>query len=136
MNQRVAKIKSHLKENKKVYIAATVGVVVGAVSVLVFKKSNIQTTQRATNAALINWKPKVIQEQITILDLPARGHRGYTILNTTTKEIYASGNEAASSLGVSRTTVARHLKGLCDDIHGNVLVNLGENLSEQVKVST
>lgn len=55
----------NIKTNRNVYIAYGVGVVVGAVSVLVVTKSDVKVTQKAVNVALINWKPLVYQIQST-----------------------------------------------------------------------
>jgi hypothetical protein len=136
MNQKIEKVKTHFKENKNTYIAGGVCFVVGAVTVLVFKKSvDVKVAQKATNAALVNWKPTILQEQTVIIDLPARGHRGYALYDTLTGGGYGSIRQAAKELGVSPVAVSDHLKGLSDDIHGHKLVNLGENLSEQIKIS-
>lgn len=132
----VKKIKIHLHENKKVYIGTAVGIAVGAAGALILKKSyDVKVAQQATQAALVNWKPTILQEQHITVELPARGHRGDVIFDTTNKKLYASRNAAAEALGVSATTIAQHLKGLRDHVKGSVLVDLGENLTEEVKIS-
>ena len=130
---RLNKIKNHLKNNKKVYIAVGATFVVTAVTTYLVT-SRMKVSQTAVNAAMVNWKPTINQNQI-VIDLAARGHRGFAIFNRNNHDVYGSIGEAAEKLGVSRTTITNHLKGLIDNINGNVLVNLGENLTEQVKIS-
>lgn len=136
MTHNIETMKNHLRDNKNVYIAATVGVVVGAsVAVLAVKYNNVKVTQTAAQKALVNWKTTIHQEQITYIELPARGHRGFTILNEKTGEVYGSIKKTADTIGCSPKTLRDHLKGLIDNIDGNTYKNLGENLTEQVKVA-
>lgn len=135
MTQR-EKIKQHFRDNKKVYIGTAVGVLVGAASaVLILKYNNVKVTQQASQNALVNYKPTIHQEQIVMMELPPRGHRGFAILNDKTGEVYGSLRNAAEKIGCSTTVLRDHLNGLHDDVFGNTYTNLGENLSGQYKVS-
>lgn len=133
MNDRLVKIKNHLKKNKVAYITGTTCLVTGVVGTLAFTQ-RVSVSQQAKNVALLNWKPFNHLEQTTIIQLPARGHRGLVIINDKTNVIYASQNEAARALGVTASTIADHLKGFRDHVDGTTLTCLGENLTEQVKL--
>lgn len=130
------KIKQHFRDNKKVYISIGItAVVTAAGTVLLLKYNNVKVTQKASQNALVNYKPVIHQEQYVTVELPARGHRGFAILNDDTCEVYGSIKKAAADIGCSQKTLRDHLKGLIDNIDGNTYTNLGENLTEQIKVS-
>jgi hypothetical protein len=134
--QKIDVVKHHFIENRKVYIAIGVTTVVAVAGTYFSMKSHeVKVVQKASQNALVNWKPTIHQEQYVTVELPARGHRGFAILNDDTCEVYGSIKKAATDIGCSQKTLRDHLKGLIDNIDGNTYTNLGENLSEQVKVS-
>ncbi len=134
MNARIAKVKNHLKENKAAYFAGAGSLAVGVLGTLAFTQK-VAISQQAQNIALLNWKPFNFLQQTTIVQLPARGHRGLIIVNDNTRDVYGSQNEAARALGVTASTVADHLKGLRNHVDGTTLTCLGENLDEQIRVA-
>ncbi len=133
MNQRIVKIKNHLVENKVAYFTGAGSLAVGVVGTLAFTQ-RVAISQQAQNIALLNWKPFNFLHQTTIVQLPARGHRGIVLINEKTFDIYGSQNEAARALGVHANSIAQHLKGIKLDVGGITLTSLGENLTEQVKI--
>jgi hypothetical protein len=134
-NQKFQNIKNHLKNNKTVYITGAICLVVGAAGTLLYSQKVVASSQEAKNIALVNWKTLTFQQQTTIVELPSRGHRGNVILNDKTGRVYGSQNEAAKNLGVSSSAISRHLHGDWESVNGTTLTNLGENLSEQVRIS-
>ena len=135
-NEKIEKAKNHFKENKKVYVAIGVtAVVVGTGMFLGMKSREVKIVQKASQKALVNWKPTIHQEQFVTVELPARGHRGFTIIDEKTLQAWGSIKSAAADIGVSTNVLRDHLKGLRDSIDGHTYKNLGENLTEQVKVS-
>lgn len=133
MNQRIEKIKIHFVENKDRYITGVSCLVVGAIGTLAFTQ-RVAVSQQAQNIALLNWKPFNFLQQTTIVQLPARGHRGIVVVRDKTGTPYASIHEAADALGISRYNLSQHLRGLQDSVNGETFTNLGENLSEEVKI--
>jgi hypothetical protein len=130
---RARSAKEHVSRNKAAYITGGVCLVIGAVGGAAAVRQ-VSVSPKLQNVALLNWKPLNVLFQTIVVELPARGHRGLAIVDTTSKKVYASLNETAAALGVSPTTVRNHLNGLKDDIDGHILQVLGENLSEQVTV--
>ncbi len=130
-NQKLENIKSHLKKNKTAYFAGAGSLAVGVLGTLAFTQ-RVAISQQAQNIQLLSWKPFSFIQQVFV-NIPARGNRGLVIYNKTTDEWYGSQNEAAKILRVSAVVIADHLKGITANVHGNELVCLGENLTEQVK---
>lgn len=91
---RIDNVKNHVRENKKVYIAVGVGIVIGAVSVTVIHS------------------PKIVQTAVThgdhspiiqIAQPIRRGHPGFVVRIKETGEVVASKRRAAEMLGVHHT---------------------------------
>lgn len=131
--ETIEKIKKHFAKNKAVYISGGVCLIVGVAGTLIFKESEY-ASQKVQNFALFNWKPFNLLEQTTIVEVAARGHRGFAILNRNTGEVYGSVREAAKEIGCSRTVLREHLLGQRADVNGGLFENLGENLKERVTV--
>ena len=135
MNQRVAKIKSHLKENKKVYIAATVGVVVGAVSVFIITRHGnvIQTTSsRGNNVNIKN----VLAKNVTVVTTYLEDRTNYAIpvRCIETGEVFGSQNRAATLLGLNPGDLSSHLNGKYDHVKGLHFERVNEAVENVHKV--
>lgn len=120
---KVQKIKSHLRENRKVYIAASIGVVVGAVGALVLYGHGNKAT--IDSWKLINWKSPHTSQTLQVV-LPQLGHPGNAVQCIENGTIYASQGEAARSLGVPSDYVSKHLRGELPNVAGVVLKKVTE----------
>lgn len=116
MKEQFEKVKTHVKNNKKVYIAAGVGVAVGA-GVVLCLGDRVNVTQIAIG------KNNVLKQTTLLV---RRGHPGFVIKCKETGEVFASQNRAAEALGVSARSIARHLKGEHPNAGGFTFENLGE----------
>lgn len=128
---RIEKVKQHLKENKKVYLAAAGGVVVGgtAVGIFALRSARFQTPeiqQAATNNALLNWKPSPSNTVIT-MTAEHHGHPGNATMCLETLEKFSSQSRAAAAEGVSNHLMHRHLSGELPHINGRHFVKTGEH---------
>ena len=150
------KIKTHLKKHKVKYMVAG-GVVVGTgLGVLGYKiysdckfdelkesvdsltaeigdiinsSSNTTGDISAAENAII----EVSMGNITnITQVVRSGHAGDVIKCVDTGEEWSSKNKAVKAIGVSWTTLLKHLNGEIEDINGNVYIKLGSfNADEQ-----
>lgn len=118
---KLDKIRTHISENRKVYIAAGVGVAVGAVAV----GAGLYGRQIIVNDAL-NVSVNSPKTNIVIANLARRGHPGNIIRCVETGEVFASQNRAAEAMEISASTLARHLKGLRDHVGGNTFEYIQE----------
>lgn len=135
MHERIERVKKHFVENKKAYFIGLGGLAIGALGTLAYvQKTGV--SQRASNTALLQWKPSILQHQEVIIELPARGHRGTVIVDDQTGIVYASIKHAAEELNLNRQNLSEHLRGLQNNVNGKTFTSLGENLSEEVRVST
>ena len=114
------KVKTHFRENKKVYIATAAGVVAGAVSVMIFGPSQIVLVD---SLKLINWKSNHTSQ--TIVQLQRRGTLSNFVKDLDTDAIYESQNLAAKALGVSPSCVSQHLRGIRPHLNGHHLTVVG-----------
>ena len=119
---KIDKIRTHISENKNVYIAAGVGVTVGAVlvggmfygrQVIINDSLNVSVNSPKTN--------------IVVANLTRRGHPGNIIRCVETGEVFASQRRAAEALGLNRIDIYKMLKGELDNVKGLSFENLGES---------
>lgn len=115
---KTGKIKKHFSDNKNVYIACGAGVAVGVIGTLIFKNASINLRQ----TQILTWKSKQVME----VYIEALGDPGNIVQDTTTGIIYASQGQAARSIGVSASTMSKHIAGLIPDVKGHVFDKLGK----------
>lgn len=123
----IDKVKEHVRENKKYYVVG--GVIVGGIAIgtagyiLGTKTSPKEVMNHISPRQTLNWKPTQTLE----VYIEACGDPGNIIQDLTTGTIYASQNQAANALGVDKSAISRHLKGLSDYVAGDhVLQKLGK----------
>lgn len=116
---RIQKIKTHVQENKKVYIGTGVGILVGSVVTLTATRKTVIIVD---SLKLINWKSPHTSQII----LPALGDPGNVVQCLETGSIYASQGQAARELGVAPQAVSAHLKGAMPDLKGKHYKRIGK----------
>lgn len=122
MNQRIEKIKTHFKDNKNTYIGTTVGVVVGAASVIFVTRNPTDVSVENKIQQILSWKPQATLE----VYIEALGDPGNIVQDTTTGTIYASQGQAAKALGVTASDMSKHLNGIRAHLDGHVFEKLGK----------
>jgi hypothetical protein len=112
-----AKVKTHLHNNKKVYIAGASCLVAGML---------IAPKQVVIVDALkgIQWKSPAANE--VIAQLIRRGHPGNIVKCIETGIPYASQNQAAQQNGIDPSIMSRHLNGHLENAGGKHFKLLGE----------
>lgn len=125
MNEKIERIKKHIYDNRKVYLAATVGVVVGVVTVLVVIAIKSKTESVEVNMTRILSPGDNIENIMNVYIAPL-GDPGNVVQCVETGTIYASQGQAARELGVTATNVGNHLHGKISDLNGFHLVILGK----------
>lgn len=118
MNEKIERIKKHLHNNYKVYIAATAGVVVGIVTVLVILAIKSETgsdSPEIAQKAFGIWNTQVA----TLITIDAPGNSGNVIQDLTTGIIYPSQNAAAEALGINKATISKVVLGKIPEVNGH-----------------
>jgi hypothetical protein len=118
MNQKLEKAKTHFKENKKVYIAAGVGVVVGAVGVLLLKNrptTGAQIVQKIT--PVLSWRP---ESNNVVIEMIERSTASKPVHLVGTNLYFNSLNEAARETGHHLSQLSKHINGYIPDLNGDV----------------
>lgn len=120
MKEKIESVKNHFRKNRKVYIAAGIGVTVGFVGTSLYIKSAhpglIQT-------AIAFWKSEITQVA-TYITIDAPGNSGNVIQDLRTGTIYPSQNAAAKALGVNRGSISTHLNGKSPTADGHTFTKL------------
>ena len=123
-------VKKHIANHKRVYIIAGAVVASGAALAGAYilgtrsvpRIADAVVTPRQTNFGL-TWKPL----QTVEVTVEALGDPGNIIQDLTTGTIYASQNQAAKALEVSKSVMSNHLNGGSNYIAGtHKLVKLGK----------
>lgn len=119
-------IKDHFKKYHRTYIVGGSALAVGLTVGYFVHPST--ANQRAAVKQFIAWhSPTTINlEQTTTL--VRRGHPGNIIKCIDTGEIFASQSRAADVLGISKSNLSKHLRGLQPSVSGYTFENLGEAL--------
>jgi len=121
MNQKIERIKNHLVENKKVYIAAVAGAVMGGIVVLMIIKYRRLPSEINVTRILSPGDENIMKVFINPL-----GDPGNVVQCVETGTVYASQGQAARELGVYSSRISEHLSGKLPNIHGNHLMFLGK----------
>lgn len=120
LKNTVTKVKTHLKENKELYIVGGVSAVVGGVLTYAATKSTPAVNNSQSQLIAIN-SPQTMEVFIEAL-----GDPGNIIQDVDTGIIYASQGQAARELGVSASQMSKHMTGKLEHVNGHRFVKLGK----------
>lgn len=118
----LTRIKTHLRENKKLYVGLGLGIVAGAAAGVLLTRTNADTVVNSKIYQVLAWKPQATLE----VYIEALGDPGNIVQDTTTGTIYASQNQAANALGLHKSQVSQYLNGKNVDLNGHDLIKLGK----------
>lgn len=113
MGQKFDKVKSHFKENKKVYIAAGIGVVAGAATVLILTPRGIQIVDALKVQVNSPTTNNVVQ---VIMSRP--GPKAFVVQCKETQTVWPSIRAAAKELNIPEGQIRANIKGLKDTVDG------------------
>jgi len=127
-NTKIERIKKHIKDNKKVYIAGATGVAAGVCGTLIyclatgkFHKTTITNQGVGTNLGITNVIQQTVSEYGNKLGRP-----GNEVVDTQTWKCYKSQTLAAKAAGVSDTSMSRHLNGDYPNLDGRTFKRLSD----------
>lgn len=112
MSQKLEKFKTHLHENKKVYITGAICLTTGIVMGVVFKSRSMSTQITNTVAPVIS---PTFNNVVTNVNFGGYAHK--LVKNDMTNEIWETVTEAADAAGVGVARMSRHLNGHTDHIN-------------------
>jgi len=121
MNEKLERIKNHIYDNRKVYLAATVGVVVGVVTVLVViaikSKTGFESPEIVQKINQIAWRPENNQVVINLIE---RSTPSKPVHLVGTNLYWSSLSEAARETGYELSLISKNVNGHIPDVKGNV----------------
>lgn len=116
----LTRIKTHLRENKKLYVGLGLGIVVGAAGAVLLTRNNAAIQANMTRI----FSPG--ENNLVQIYLAPLGDPGNVVQCLETGTTYASQGELARSLGVNKSLVSQHLRGLLPDLSGKHYEVLGK----------
>jgi hypothetical protein len=123
MSEKLSKIKSHIIENKNIYIASMAGILVGAAGMKLMTSSQSVNVE-SWKFTLLNWKSPT--NNVVTTTMARRGHPGNMVQCVQTGEVFASVRRAAEVMNLHRRDIFNHLHGEAPDVKGYTFKNLGE----------
>lgn len=138
-HESIHKVVQHVEEHKMAYVAGASGVgclIIGGTAGSIFGRE-VLVKPIAKNAMLMGYKSPQSIVQETIVHVSAKGERGHVIIDAVTGvPVGRSLREAATNEGISRTALRETCRGLRDVApNGKKYIDLGENLSEELRIA-
>lgn len=115
LKNTVTKVKTHLKENKELYIGGSCALALGVVSGAILSR-DISVSPTAVVIGDNN-----VVDQSTVINVVRNGHPGKALLDPTSGVQYPSINAAAKAFDVSASTIRAR-------VADGVLIHLGDAL--------
>lgn len=128
MHKKIEQVKAHLKENKKVYIAAGITSVVSvAATVIIMKYHSTPVSVTAIQKGYtITGDVNNIINQIVEVSMSRPGPKAFVVQCLETQKTWPSIRSAAKDLGVGPSTIAKHISGELPDVKGLHFEKLAE----------
>lgn len=117
------KVKTHFRENKKLYIGIAIGAGVTAIAGVGYILLSGRGQYNQTSVIVGNHN--TVKQTLEVY-IEALGDPGNIIQDLTTGTIYASQGQAARELGVDPRRISKHLNGLADHVDGHQFAVLGK----------
>ena len=116
------RITTHFKENRKVYLGVTVGVLGCGALMYVGHRADIMNKPMAL---AIGSQNIVSQTNINVA-MTRPGPKAYVVQCVEDQRVWASLRQAANDLGVNPARISEQLAGKIDHVHGLTFCKLGE----------
>lgn len=114
------KVKTHFRENKKVYLAFAGG------ALLVYVAGSRRDVEVNSNTKYLSINSPDHSTNVVVTQLQRRGHPGNLVRCNETGEVFASQQRAAEAMGINPGTLSSHLNGKYDSAQGLTFERLGE----------
>ncbi|ADD80956.1 gp065 [Rhodococcus phage ReqiPepy6] len=119
----IDQVKTHLRENKKVYIVGGACLAVGVLAgTTLLTKESPEIVVNPKIQQIMSWKPTATLK----VHIEALGDPGNIIQDVTTGTVYASQGQAARALGVNPARISEHLSGKIPNVQGHSFKFLGK----------
>jgi len=138
---KIEKFKQHIKDNKKIYIGTTIGIVTGSIitALFIMRKYGMTDMEMEEHVLisikqrlLANYKPTVHNNTYQTISQYGNpiGRPGTPVVDTTTWKRFESESLAARSVGASVTKVSDHLNGRREHVNGHTFKRVSDYVPE------
>lgn len=118
---KVLAVETHLKENKKVYIAGLTCFVIGGFSAFLATRDGVQVVDSMKLIHVQYKSPNVVN-----VEMIRPGPKAFVLQCKETQQVWPSLRAAAKDLGLNPSELSRHLSGAVDSVQGKTFEKLGE----------
>lgn len=121
-NAKYQKLKLHLQENKKVYLAGAGGATFAGITCLIMRgvasQSISHDTVVATEGAIGVLGKKIVMRNVSFISANRQGPPSWVVRCLETDAIAASQASIAHAMGLSPSHLSQHLNGVRDHVSG------------------
>jgi hypothetical protein len=125
MNERIEKIKNHIKEHKTAYILGGVGLGLAVFTCTSMRGRNIEVRPFSMLSKLENSQNTNI---VSVLERSGRGHPGYLIRCKELNQTYPSQIKTAEIFGGAASILSDHINGKLPDFCGYHFERIPQNI--------
>ena len=121
--EQYQKIKVHVKENKKTYLAGAGGAAFAGITCLIVRGVASQSISRGSavtadrGIAVIG--KKIVMRNVSYISSDRQGPPSWVVRCKETGSIFSSQRSAAVEMGLPESELSKHLNGLRDHVYGN-----------------
>jgi hypothetical protein len=123
MNQRIEKIKVHIRDNGKVYIAIGITFVVTAgITTIIMRNNSVlnigrDTVVTASRDIVVTGKNSTLNH-VSYISAERQGPPSWVVRCLETNKLFTSQRSAAMSMDLAENHLSQHLNGLRDHVNG------------------
>jgi hypothetical protein len=120
--EKYQRVKTHLQENKRTYLAATGGAAFAGITCLIVRGIASQSINRdvivtAGRDAIVARK-RIVMRNVSFISAERQGSPSWVVRLKETGEIFTSQRAAAAATGVTASNISRQLNGLQENAQG------------------
>lgn len=127
MNERIEKVKTHIKEHKEAYITGSVCLGLAGITMLYMRDRHaallrgadgLKTADASVTVRPLSFFSNQKNEIVSTIHTGGRGHSGFMTRNIEHNVAFQTQGEAAKAFNISPANLSSHLNGKFDDVEG------------------
>jgi hypothetical protein len=115
LETKLSKVKTHFRENKKVYLAGAGGAAFAGITCLIMRRVPLQSINRDTvviaGRDAVVARKKIVMKNVSYISSDRQGPPSWVVRCKETNDIFSSQRSAALEMGLSPAQLSQHLNG-------------------------